>query len=589
MDCNLKIYNINYINRAFSYMVDLYNYDKLVTLNNVYKNTLIQCNDNDKVSELIKTKLFPHQLKLVQNMDRYRERMTHGFIHEMKAIHSKIGIICDPSGTGKTLSILSYLASTINYHFPMITNNLSENSSKYFFSHDLHHFSDASSSNLIIVPHHLFGQWKDEIESHTTLKYLPIETKRVIKETDTAQKIIKSHIVLTTNTCYKYVEEYAVKNNIQWKNVIIDEASSIYLQSSDPSLRFEFLWLVTQNWLPLLFKHSNMDIVQMSRFKTSIELHPECEKWLNNHLTVSYDQTCNVSPFLKEYLPYFHPQRWYMFLRNSSIDIEQSISLYSPIEHIIQCRPNVTINSLSSIYLARNAEPIIKSSQIPQLYQALGVEFKSISKYIEEQPITKSQLIQRKVNEKECSICLDKPEYTTIVNCCYNIYCGKCLLRNTLIYHRCPTCREGVNITNMCCLDPLLDSQKISNKNKMEMCLDLLRENKNGKFIIHSTFNNIYYQLFEEIDKLGLKAERIENNLFSLLKTIKNFKEGSTQILFVSNIDAIRGLSLSSISHLIFYHEQPSYEWRQLLIHSAQRMQRMQPLKILHLHSEIQV
>lgn len=570
-------------------MVDSYNYEKLVTLNNVYKNTLIQCNENYKTSELIKTKLFPHQLKLVQNMDRYRERMTHGFIHEMTAINSKIGIVCDPSGTGKTLSVLSYIATTHEQTFPMITHNLSDHSSKYFFSHDLHHFSDASSSNLIIVPHHLFGQWRDEIEKHTSLSYLPIETKRVIKETETAQKIIKSHIVLTTNTCYKYVDEYAIKNNIQWKNVIIDEASSIYLQSADPPLRFEFLWLITQNWIPLLFKHTNMDIAQMCLFKSSIQIHPDFEKWLKDHMNYRYDQTSNVSPFLKEYLPYFHPQRWYMFLRNSLTDIETSISLYSPIEQIIQCRPNITINSLSSIYLARNVEPIIKSSQIPQLYQALGVDFKSIEDYIEDQPTTKSQLIQRKVNEKECSICLDRSEYTTIVNCCYNVYCGKCLLRNTLIYHRCPTCREGVNISNMCCLDPLLDYEKISNKNKMEMCLELLRENKNGKFIIHSTFDNIFYQIFEEIDKLGLKAERIENNLFSLLKTIKNFKEGTTQVLFISNIEAIRGLSLSSISHLIFYHEQPSYEWKQILIHSAQRMQRMQPLKILHLHSEIQV
>jgi hypothetical protein len=522
-------------------------------------------------------------------MDRYRERMTYGFVHEMTAINSKIGIICDPSGTGKTLSVLSYIATTHNQTFPMITHHLSDHSSKYFFSHDLHHFSDASSSNLIIVPHHLFGQWRDEIEKHTSLSYLPIETKRVIKDNDTAQKIIKSHIVLTTNTCYKYVDEYAIKNNIQWKNVIIDEASSIYLQSADPPLRFEFLWLITQNWIPLLFKHCNMDIPQMCLFKSSIKLHPDFEKWLNDHINLQYDQTSNVSSFLKEYLPYFHPQRWYMFLRNSSMDIEKSISLCPPIEQTIQCRPNVTINSLSSIYLARNIEPIIKSSQIPQFYQALGVDFKSVSEYIEDQPTTKLQLIQRKVNEKECSICLDKSEYTTIVNCCYNIYCGKCLLRNTLIYHRCPTCREGVNITNMCCLDPLLDVEKISNKNKMEMCLDLLRENKNGKFIIHSTFDNIFYQIFEEIDKLGLKAERIENNLFSLLKTVKNFKEGTTQVLFVSNIEAIRGLSLSSISHLIFYHEQPSYEWKQLLIHSAQRMQRMQPLKILHLHSEIQV
>ena len=95
--------------------------------------------------------------------------------------------------------------------------------------------------------------------------------------------------------------------------------------------------------------------------------------------------------------------------------------------------------------------------------------------------------------------------------------------------------------------------------------------------------------LAEEIDKLGLKAERLESNLFSLLKTVKSFQEGNTNILFVSNIDLIRGLSLSSTSHLIFFHELPVCELKQILIHSAQRVGRTEHLKIIHLNSEIQV
>jgi len=121
------------------------------------------------------------------------------------------------------------------------------------------------------------------------------------------------------------------------------------------------------------------------------------------------------------------------------------------------------------------------------------------------------------------------------------------------------------------------------------MCLSILNQNRGGRFIIYSSFDNVYYQLFDEIDKLGLKAERIEGNLFSLLKTVKNFQEGVTNIIFVSNVDLIRGLSLAFTSHLIFFHELPSYELKQVLTQSAQRIGRQQPLKIVHLKSEIQV
>ena len=205
------------------------------------------------------------------------------------------------------------------------------------------------------------------------------------------------------------------------------------------------------------------------------------------------------------------------------------------------------------------------------------------------QPQIKHNLIRRKFDERECVICLEQTEYPTIVNCCYNIYCGKCLLRNMIVNQKCPMCRDVLGIDNLCCLQALTEEEKMLSKNKTEICMDILSKNRNGKFIIYSSFDNIYYQLFEDLDRLGLKAERIESNLFSLLKTVKNFQEGRTNILFVSNVDLIRGLSLSTTSHLIFFHELPVCELKQVLIHSAQRIGRKDPLKIIHLNSEIQV
>jgi hypothetical protein len=255
----------------------------------------------------------------------------------------------------------------------------------------------------------------------------------------------------------------------------------------------------------------------------------------------------------------------------------------------MHCRPNISLNSLISYYLARNIEPNINSSKIPNLFQSLGVEFKDIDEYLVDQPKAKHNLIKRKVEEGECVICLDRAEYPTIVNCCYNTYCGKCLLRNMIVNQKCPTCREVLLTSNICCLKTLTEEERILARNKTEVCLDILSNNKNGKFIIYSSFDNIYYQLFENIDRLGLKAERIESNLFSLMKTVKNFQEGRTNILFVSNIDLIRGLSLAATSHLIFFHELPVFELKQVLIHSAQRIGRKTPLKLIHLNSEIQV
>jgi len=562
-------------------------YDKLSTINTVYHNTLVEVKVETYTTESIKAQLLPHQMTLVHGMHQYRDKMIHGFLVDNHAINGKIGIIGDRSGTGKTLSVLAYLASHSN-HSPRITSELTPHSSKYFFSHDIHSLSDTNSTNLIVVPHHLFVQWRNEIEQHTTIDYTAIETKRMIKGDDLAARMVARRFVLTTNKCYKFVQAYATHHNIQWNNVFIDEASSIYINSSDPPLNFQFLWLITNNWIPLLFKNPSIIKSNLLFLKDRVNLHPEFELWLLNNITVHYQCELSSITYLKEYLSFSHPNRGCMVLRNSDAHINSSMPLMQLSHQTVYCKPNISLHSLTSFYVSRNTNVLIRSEKVPYLFQSLGIQSNDSEEYLSFQTSNKHNLIKRKIEENECLICFEQCEYPTILNCCYNVYCGKCLLKNTLLTYKCPTCREVIDVSNICCLSSSKD-EIVYAKSKSEVCLDIIRKNMDAKMIVYCAFDNIYYQLFDEIDKMGLKAERLESNIFSLLKTIRNFKEGCTNILFISNVNCIRGLSLPSTSHLIFYHDLPVYELKEALIHSAQRIGRLQPLSIFHLHSEIQV
>jgi hypothetical protein len=370
---------------------------------------------------------------------------------------------------------------------------------------------------------------------------------------------------------------------------MIDEASSIYFHSSDPPLQFQYLWLITNNWIPLIMKSPNVIKSNLFFLRDRVTLHSDLERWLLEDTTVHYEGQLASSAFMKEYLSFYHPERGRMVIRNATEDLIKSMNLPSLKHETLQCKPNMSLNSLTSFYLARQREPSIRSKQIPHLFQALGIEFQSIAEYKDQQPITKHTLIQRMIDDQECAICMEPYEHPTIVQCCYHIFCGKCLLKNSLINMKCPTCREGLQVQRIHCLETLSTEERMLSINKMEACLDILRQNKEGRFIIYSPFTNIYYELMEKIDQMGIKAERIENNLFSLIKTVRNFQQGKTRLLFISNVDMIRGLSLVSTTHLIFYHELPAFESKQVLIHSSQRLGRTSPLQILHLHSEIQV
>jgi SNF2 family DNA or RNA helicase len=110
-------------------MADGFLYEKLLVLNNVYNNTLVPGKTVTQAS-VIKTQLFPHQSTLVNGMHIYRDKMTRGFLLGNQAINGKVGIIGDPAGTGKTLSILAYLASQIASFIRCLFNKLNYSTSQ---------------------------------------------------------------------------------------------------------------------------------------------------------------------------------------------------------------------------------------------------------------------------------------------------------------------------------------------------------------------------------------------------------------------------------------------------------------------------
>jgi hypothetical protein len=564
-------------------------YEKIHILNSVYSNTI----DNEYITKqpaaitkqpaAITTPLYPHQLSLVNAMSIHRNKMLSGFIHGNIGINGKIGIIGDPIGTGKSLSILAYIALDI----PVMKNTceLSSNSSKYFFSYDLCLFNDTNYSNLIIVPHILYEQWRQYIEVHTTLSFVAIDTKRTLKD-NLHEKIKTCKVVLTTNKCYKSVQQYALAHHIQWNNVFIDDATTIHLQSSDPSFHCQFLWLITSEWYSLLFKFPTINKKQLLYLKDTVYIHPEVEKWLRDDIVCDY--TLTSFSFLKEYLPLYHPKRGMCVLRNSMEFIENSMNVPNMINETVECRPNISIQSLIQFFMARNMEPNFQSSKIYNTYQSLNISILHADEYISKQHPDKRNLIMNKIKETDCYICFEGIEVPTIVNCCYNILCGKCILKTILLTHKCPTCRKELAIENITCLSPSIDINYIKTKN--EWCLDILQNNPDKQFIIYTAFENIYYQLIENISNLGIKADRVVwDNVQVTRKTINSFKEGKITVLFISNIDMIRGLSLPTTSHLIFYHKLRACELKNVLIQSVQQLGRTSHLLISHLNSEIQV
>jgi hypothetical protein len=542
--------------------------ETLRVLHTIYRNTLDPSLTVSDAIPGITSKLYPHQETLIQGMHDYRARMTHGIQlddHELKA---RIGIIADPSGTGKTLSVLGYLASDTN-QYP--TTELSPYSTPYFYSQKITY--PQASANLVVVPSHLFSYWQDEIKKHTNLSYISIDTRGKIKN-DLFEHMITSTFVLTTNKCMRFIQEYALRHNITWNNIIIDEPLFAQLKTSDPKLHFQFLWLVTHQWQPLLFrtplKKSQLLFLQEP-------MHPDLEEMLLENITE--DMHVYPSQYVKQYAEYNHSHRGHMIIRNATKHICEHMPPAALEHSIIQCKSTTTLQSLSSIYLSRNTS--ISSMNIPTLFQALMIPSVPTNEYIQQYP-EKTSLIQTKITENECGICLDPCIYPTILTCCHHVYCGKCLLQNTIIHYKCPTCRITLDVTRLNCLTEFGVNGLQSKK---EVAMKVIRSKQ--PCIIFTLLDKIFYDLSNDMKALDIQAELVTS--FSSRKAIKNFKEGSTTVLFVSKVELVRGLSLPA-SYLLFYHEEPVFEQKQALINVVSvRQAQQEPVRILHLHSEVPI
>ena len=560
-------------------------YDTLSLINDVYHQSFAPCDQPPLPIPRIRGSLYPHQQNMVRAMHQYRDKMIHGYMVGSTIVNGKIGVVADPAGSGKMRSILAYLSSYSLYSHGTMTSELSPASSTYFFSHDMYRHSATRSVHLIVVPHLLMEQWKKEITTHTTLPHVLVENKRQLQHAILAEDMVEHKLVITSNKCFKAVQDYAAEHQIEWNQVFIDEASSIYLPSMSIPIRFQFLWLITNEWIPLLFKHPIIMKSNLYALKDRVLLHPEAEHWLLQDPTVPYEQTLASSSFFKDYLPFFHPYRSRMVLRNGVESLTTSMGLPEIMTRTITCCPTVTLSSLRSFRMVTHRSTTISPESVPLLFHALHVEQREWQEYRDHQPITKHALIQRKVEENECMICLDNCVHPTFLSCCHQLYCGGCLLQHAIMSQRCPTCREPISAASMCGVQPILFHAPM--RSRKEVCLDLLRTTPDATWIIYSAFDNIYYQLIEDIRALGIYAERVEHNLFSMKRTIRNLQEGHTRVLFVSNMEWIRGWSLPMMTHLVFFHELPVYEMRQVLIHSAQRLGRTGPLTVLQLQSEI--
>jgi len=305
--------------------------------------------DNNKINFSSNIQLNDFQAAILNKMINRENNycITLKKNNEIKLIHTNIGILSNKVGTGKTiitLALLLYknnlekyfstlffekiLYNSLNYLPKDITSLIAQYAniidyqlitySKYtsyennLISYDFCYKSAYDiflDTNLIIVPHSLFHQWKNEIIKNTDLHVKYLQSKRdfnFTKEDVKNNYFDQFDIVLCTiNKCFDlYQLHYNKENrvwttpndNYVWKRVFIDEADllnpnnnkhkSLFHNLYFPFIKSYFMWIITASYKKLFNTrtfYSNNNYVS-NIFQT-----------LNNKTCISTDLKTSVS------------------------------------------------------------------------------------------------------------------------------------------------------------------------------------------------------------------------------------------------------------------------------------------------------
>lgn len=575
---------------------------------------------NIKQSDRILTRLKHHQLLILNNAIILENNKIN---NTEFSINTKIGILCDNVGSGKSLSILSIIANKIKL---VIDSPTVKNYDNLISICKINHFNYVEA-NIIVVPFSLIKQWSNYIQQDTKLNYIVINNKKTFENfKENYDILINSDILLISNTKYNDFASYIIDKlqNIKFSRIIYDEADSINIPAC-VRLDASFYWMITSNYFNLLnpdgvTKWHNFQNNTISNYYSYSSGH------INRIRTNGIKCTGFIKNTLKSIMYLTNDYLKYIYLRNNTKYVQSSFNLINPIFnkqlcenskilHILQ--DNINNNILSHLNAgdiegaiqALNCTKIDKSNIIYAVTKELEInynnkkielEMKSQMHYANETQKQAAleklhgdmQKIQNKIENikskikdaKLCPICYDNIENQMISKCCNTTYCFACLSMWLSEHKTCPHCRT--NITNddiVLVIDKVLDPPK-KIKDKLYYFEKIINEinQPDSKILIFSEFDNIFSHIDSILNKYNIKHKNIFGN--GTNNTINNYKlnnedDNSIKALLLNSRNFGTGLNLENTTHMIIYHKMDK-ELIQQIVGRAQRPNRRNQLKI---------
>jgi len=539
-------------------------------------------------------------------------------------------VIGDRVGSGKTYLVLSLIKSND------ITNRNSYFVKSFGMNSMVFKAHDASSSiktNIIVIPHNIPSQWEAYIKNFGCgLTYLMINKTKIVTDITSGNTKIEDYdLVVVTSTFYKFVANYLIDKAIKVQRIIFDEVDNITI-SGCYKIRAMFYWYISASYGNLMYPRGYNSYCEGARRYVS---YAEGIRTPGFVKTLFYELADTLPKELMKI----------MIVKNKEAFVEASFQLPPMITHIIRCQTPASIRILAgvvdrNIIASLNAgdeegaiallSPLQKRTESniielminrnnkelknlnTQLKIILEVDYdtpeerneaiSAINKKIQDVN-NKIELIKDRINNNGfCSICYDDITHKTILACCQNSFCFKCISIWRNRHPTCPMCKQSLTDDKLFVVSkqdnveepPAEIPRDIFNPayslkyDKYRMLEKILKQRKADpafKCLLFSGYDTSFTRIVPILEKLNIKFSFLKGRGDVVNNTVRRYKNGDVQVLLVNINEYGSGLNLENTSDVVMFHKFESQIEKQV-IGRAQRMGRVGSLKLWYLLHE---
>jgi hypothetical protein len=474
---------------------------------------------------------------------------------------TNIGINGDNVGSGKTLEMLSLIASsrTVKDYRDVIGDEI-------MFKNIVYNKKNIDEkkidSNLIVVPHDLFHQWSRSIKRDTTLKALYVSN---IKDVELFNINSLDYDLVLCNA-NKYNDIARLSEDYKWNRLIFDEADTINIPNN-MKISANFLWFITTTYNRIKYHRNNGFIKGLfnNLRKTlgyslyNLIIGSSVVKNSDEHVKLSFKLPDPKNKFIKCQTP-INIKIVHDCVPRIVLQMLNAGNIKGAINSL-KCRVD-TDESIVKVYTKSLREQIIHSTSETEI-----VKLKKRLKILK----------NRMLSLDYCPICMDKVKRpAALLGCCKHKFCMDCLVKSLSRKNRCPLCRKNITPeSDISIMDYTLDKIEHNTQeySKIDTLISIIQNKKKGKFLIFSSYYDSFYSIVDRLKIEKISYAKLAGNGHYISKTIERYIKGEISVLLLNARHYGSGLNLQMATDMVIYHKLDR-ETEQQVIGRAQRVGR---------------